>query len=112
MPAAPATASRWRCRSRPRSGPRAPARSWRHPRPPAPALPRPPAATAGAPSEPDADDQLRRARPDLHAELLALRDEIRRDEPTAARILQKFSRKNTSGYSLNAFLDEGRPRSE
>ena len=60
-------------------------------------------------AEPDADDQLRRARPDLHAELLALRDEIRRDEPLAARIRDKFSRKNTSGYSLNAFLDEGRP---
>jgi D-lactate dehydrogenase len=60
-------------------------------------------------AEPDADEQLQRARPDLHAELVALRDEIRRDEPLAARIRSKFSRKNTSGYSLNAFLDEELP---
>jgi D-lactate dehydrogenase len=60
-------------------------------------------------SEPDADAALRRARPDLHAELLALRDDIRREEPLAARIRRKFSTKNTSGYSLNAFVDRDRP---
>jgi D-lactate dehydrogenase len=60
-------------------------------------------------SPPDADEALRRARPDLHAELAALRDEIRRDEPLAARIHQKFATKNTSGYSLNAFVDHDRP---
>jgi len=60
-------------------------------------------------AQPDADEQLRRARPALHAELLALRDEIRRDEALAARIRHKFSTKNTSGYSLNAFVDFERP---
>ena len=60
-------------------------------------------------SRPDADETLRRARPSLHAELLALRDEILRDEPLAARIRHKFRTKNTSGYSLNAFLDHDRP---
>jgi D-lactate dehydrogenase len=60
-------------------------------------------------AEPGADEALRRARPDLHAELLALRDEIRRDALLAARIRQKFSTKNTSGYSLNAFVDHERP---
>jgi D-lactate dehydrogenase len=60
-------------------------------------------------AQPDADDQLRRARPALHAELLALRDEVRRDEALAARIRHKFSTKNTSGYSLNAFVDFDRP---
>ncbi len=60
-------------------------------------------------AQPDADAQLRRARPALHAELLALRDEIRRDEALAARIRHKFSTKNTSGYSLNAFVDFERP---
>jgi D-lactate dehydrogenase len=60
-------------------------------------------------AQPDADAQLRRARPALHAELLALRDEIRRDEPLAARIRYKFGTKNTSGYSLNAFLDFEQP---
>ncbi len=60
-------------------------------------------------AEPDADHELRRARPDLHAGLLALRDEIRRDEPLASRIHRKFETKNTSGYSLNAFVDHDRP---
>jgi D-lactate dehydrogenase len=60
-------------------------------------------------SAPDADEALRRARPDLHAELVALRDEIRGDGPLAARILHKFATKNTSGYSLNAFVDHDRP---
>ena len=60
-------------------------------------------------AQPDADEALRRARPALHAELLALRDEIRRDETLAARIRHKFSTKNTSGYSLNAFVDHDRP---
>ncbi|HEX9188362.1 MAG TPA: FAD-binding and (Fe-S)-binding domain-containing protein [Vicinamibacteria bacterium] len=60
-------------------------------------------------SEPEADAALRRARPALHAELLALRDEVRRDEELAARIRHKFRTKNTSGYSLNAFLDRDRP---
>src|SRR5512135_2041767 len=60
-------------------------------------------------SQPDADDELRRARPALHAELAALRDEIRTDEALASRIRKKFQTKNTSGYSLNAFLDHDRP---
>ncbi len=60
-------------------------------------------------SQPDADDELRRARPALHAELAALRDEIRRDEALASRIRRKFETKNTSGYSLNAFVDHDRP---
>ncbi len=57
----------------------------------------------------DADDQLRRARPDLHAALLAMRDEVRADAPLAARIRHKFSTKNTSAYSLNALVDYDRP---
>jgi D-lactate dehydrogenase len=60
-------------------------------------------------AQPDADGELRRARPALHAELLALRDEIRRDPALSARIRHKFSTKNTSGYSLNAFVDFERP---
>jgi len=59
--------------------------------------------------EPDADEELRRSRADLHAALLALRDEVRGDSGLAARIRGKFSRKNTTGYSLNALLDFDRP---
>jgi D-lactate dehydrogenase len=53
----------------------------------------------------DADARLRRERPDLHAGLLALRDEVRANAPLAARIRRKFETKNTTGYSLHAFLD-------
>jgi D-lactate dehydrogenase len=60
-------------------------------------------------SRPDEDERLRGARPDLWAGLLALRDEVRSDTALADRIRRKFSRKNTTGYSLNAFLDHDRP---
>jgi D-lactate dehydrogenase len=56
-------------------------------------------------SRPDADGRLRETRPDLHAALLALRDEVRGDAGLRERIQRRFSRKHTTGYSLNAFLD-------
>jgi D-lactate dehydrogenase len=60
-------------------------------------------------ARPDADEELRRMRPDLHRGLSALRDAVRADGPLASRIRRKFSGKNTTGYSLNAFLDFDRP---
>ena len=60
-------------------------------------------------ARPDADERLRHDRPDLWAGLLALRDEVRADTALAERIRRKFSRKNTTGYSLNAFVDYDRP---
>ncbi|HUG52722.1 MAG TPA: FAD-binding and (Fe-S)-binding domain-containing protein, partial [Vicinamibacteria bacterium] len=57
----------------------------------------------------DADEQLRRDRPDLHAALCALRDEVRADAVLSARIRAKFARKNTTGYSLHALLDHDSP---
>jgi D-lactate dehydrogenase len=57
----------------------------------------------------DADARLRRERPALHAGLLALRDEIRAKPVLAARIRAKFQTKNTTGYSLQAFLDHDSP---
>ncbi len=60
-------------------------------------------------ARPDADDALARERPALHATLRALRDEVRADAALAERIRRKFARKNTTGYSLNAFLDHERP---
>jgi D-lactate dehydrogenase len=59
--------------------------------------------------EPEADAQLRRARPALHAELVALRDELRGEAALAGLVRRKFETKNTSGYSLNAFLDFDAP---
>jgi D-lactate dehydrogenase len=60
-------------------------------------------------SRADADEELRRMRPDLHRGLAALRDEVRADAALAARIRRKFAGKNTTGYSLNALLDCDRP---
>ena len=60
-------------------------------------------------SRPGADDRLRADRPDVHAELVRLRDEVRADAALAERIRRKFSRKNTMAYSLHAFLDHDAP---
>jgi D-lactate dehydrogenase len=60
-------------------------------------------------ARPDADHELRRARPHLHRSLGALRDEVRADPELVALIRRRFSRKNTTGYSINAFLDHDRP---
>jgi D-lactate dehydrogenase len=60
-------------------------------------------------SRPEADHELRRARPDLHRGLLTLRDDVRADPELVARIRRRFSRKNTTGYSINALVDYDRP---
>jgi D-lactate dehydrogenase len=60
-------------------------------------------------ARPDADLVLARERPALHAALRALRDEVRGHAALSARIRRKFAGKNTTGYSLNAFLDFERP---
>jgi len=57
----------------------------------------------------DADAALARARPDLHHALATLRDEVRGDAELVALLRRKFARKNTMGYSLNAFLDHETP---
>jgi D-lactate dehydrogenase len=58
---------------------------------------------------PDADDVLRAAEPTLADGLLSLRHRILEQPDTAARIRRKYLTKNTTGYSLNAFLDYERP---
>ena len=60
-------------------------------------------------SRPGADERLAADRPDLHAALLDLRDEVRMDATLAARIRNRFAAKNTTGYSLNALLDHDAP---
>jgi D-lactate dehydrogenase len=56
-----------------------------------------------------ADPAARRRLGETHGALLAglaaLRDEIAADEPLARRIREKYRIKNTTGYSLNAFVD-------
>ena len=60
-------------------------------------------------ARPDADERLRHERPALHASILALRGEVRGDAALHARIRKKYETKNTTGYSLHAFLDYDRP---
>jgi len=60
-------------------------------------------------SRPDADERLRKDRPDVHEGLLRLRDETRADTALAERIRRKFSYKQTTAYSLHAFLDHDTP---
>ena len=58
---------------------------------------------------PHADEELCAREPALHAGLLALRRAVLESPALAARIRSKYRMKNTTGYSLNAFLDEERP---
>ena len=57
----------------------------------------------------DADERLRGAEPRLHDGLAALRREIECRPEVRERIRAKYLTKNTTGYSLNAFLDYERP---
>lgn len=50
----------------------------------------------------DALEALRRAEPELVAELEALRDQVRADPSAIEEITERFSMKNTMGYSLDA----------
>ncbi|GAA4101063.1 FAD-binding and (Fe-S)-binding domain-containing protein [Nonomuraea soli] len=68
-----------------------------------------PSGTRVDTSAPDADQSLAEAEPDLVAQLLTIRDEIRADPELSARIRAKFAIKNTSGYRLDAFLDGDTP---
>lgn len=53
----------------------------------------------------DADAQLQQERPQLHAGLQALRQRILSDADLLNKIRRKYKQKNTTGYSLNAFVD-------
>ena len=68
-----------------------------------------PSGTVLDTSAADADEQLRRREPAIHAGLLELRDRIRTDTEAVARITQLHSIKNTMGYGLNSFLDHDDP---
>src|SRR4051812_31556577 len=59
-------------------------------------------------ADPDADDVLRAREPALHAGLIELKLRLENDPALAARIRSRYRMKNTTGYSLNAFLDFSR----
>lgn len=57
----------------------------------------------------DAAETLADARPEVATGLAGLRRRILADDALTARIRDKYRRKNTTGYSLNAFLDHAAP---
>jgi len=57
----------------------------------------------------DADARFREAEPKLVAGLLELKRQLEANPALSARIRAKYGRKNTTGYSLNAFLDYSSP---
>jgi D-lactate dehydrogenase len=58
---------------------------------------------------PGADAQFRECEPELAKGLLELKRQIESNEELAARVRAKYRMKNTTGYSLNAFLDFATP---
>src|SRR5476649_582059 len=68
-----------------------------------------PSGTSIDSAAPGADEELRSREPALHAGLLELKRSIEADESLSSRIRAKYRMKNTTGYSLNAFLDWARP---
>lgn len=59
--------------------------------------------------QPGADDELKQQDPELYKGLLDLRSRVLEDEKLHKRIRDKYTRKNTQGYALNAFIDYDRP---
>lgn len=58
---------------------------------------------------PDADESFRAAEPALWQGLLDLKAKLAADPALVARIRSKYRMKNTTGYSINAFLDFEKP---
>ena len=68
-----------------------------------------PSGTVIDTAHPEADEIFRQREPRLVQGLLDLRREIQANPRLAERIRAKYKMKNTTGYSLNAFLDFDRP---
>lgn len=54
-------------------------------------------------------ESFRRSRPGFIEKIEEIRDRVRADEAFAARIKKKYSIKNTTGFSINAFVDYDDP---
>ena len=68
-----------------------------------------PSGTVVDTAAPDAAERLAEAEPALVQGLRELRDTVHGDPELVGRIRTKYSRKNTTGYSLNAFVDYDEP---
>src|SRR6202162_6247356 len=68
-----------------------------------------PSGTVVDTAEAQADETFRAGEPERAAGLRELRARLLADTPLAERIRAKYRMKNTTGYSLNAFLDFDKP---
>jgi len=68
-----------------------------------------PSGTVIDTAAPDADARFREAEPELAQGLLDLKADLLANPALAERIRAKYKMKNTTGYSLNAFIDFDRP---
>jgi len=68
-----------------------------------------PSGTVIDTAAPDADERFREAEPELAQGLLNLKADLLANPALAERIRAKYKMKNTTGYSLNAFIDFDRP---
>ena len=68
-----------------------------------------PSGTVVDTAAPGAAQALEQAEPELVAGLRELRETVHADAGLVERIRSKYSRKNTTGYSLNAFVDFSEP---
>jgi D-lactate dehydrogenase len=68
-----------------------------------------PSGTQVDTAAPDADTQFREREPQLAEGLLKLKQQLEANTELSDRIRSKYRMKNTTGYSLNAFLDYSTP---
>ncbi len=64
-----------------------------------------PSGTVIDTAEPDADEQFRAREPELARGVLELKAQIENNPALRERVRRKYRTKNTTGYSLNAFID-------
>ena len=64
-----------------------------------------PSGTVIDTSQPDADAEFRAREPELARGILDLKQKLEQNADLRERVRNKYKRKNTTGYSLNAFLD-------
>ncbi len=68
-----------------------------------------PSGTVVDSAAPDAEERFARDEPEIAAGLMRIREEILADPQTVTRLQAKYRIKNTTGYSMNAFLDGQTP---
>ncbi len=68
-----------------------------------------PSGTTIDTAAPDADDRFKKSEPALWRGLIDLKRQLEANTVLASRIRAKYRMKNTTGYSLNAFLDYSTP---